>query len=771
MTKKIKIRSLIIGGVFTLLFVVLMTKVYWIQVVEASWLVGQAQKIWETDKVLQPVRGSILDRNDKVLAVDATSYTIVLNPKLIDQYGIAEDVSQGLADILKDSETAKAELVNKIRDRATKKKPDGTDFALNVEIHNEGWKIEKDKADAVTEFLKNLRTKLKKKEKTDIGVNLLEDKKRYYPGESLASQVLGYMNKEGVPSLGLELKMDDVLKGVPGMMNYETDGKGVELPDSKIQFKPAVDGKNVRLTIDKNIQFYMESALAKVNEQWHPKSLTAIAVDPKTMEVLGMANLPTFNPNKYWMIQDQSDFKNNAIASRYEPGSTFKIVTLAGTVQEGLFNPNEMYQSGMIRVQDRELHDHNRVGWGKISYLDGLKRSSNVAFVKLGYEKLGTTKLENYIRSFGFDQKTNIDLAGEVSGLIDMKYPSEYATATYGQGKVVVTAIQQTAAYAAMANGGKLMWPHVVKDIVDPKTGETTHFAPQVVRQIVTEQTANQVSNYLEQVVSDQEIGTGKLAYIDGYRVAGKTGTANIVLPGEKTYSPNTWVISFIGYAPIEDPRILVTLIADQPDLGGNYHLGGQVLAPAFKDIVTESLHYMGVASNKQMKLDPVQTHKQKVPDFSNATMDEAKEKAKESGLNLDFFGKGTKVVDQFPRAGTEILGTQRIYVAMQPIEEMLLPTLTGTSLRDAMEVCSFLKVNCQINGEGYVTSQTADANSRTATLELKPLSGKTSSSTSEAAQSPSPSPTPVQTPTSAATPTPSSPEGNKERTTNEKTP
>ncbi|NEW05268.1 PASTA domain-containing protein [Paenibacillus sp. SYP-B3998] len=733
MTKKIKVRSLLIGGVFTLLFVVLIAKVYWIQVVEASWLLEKAEKVWETDKVLAPARGTILDRNDKVLAVDATSYTIALNPKMIDGYHISEDIAQGLAEILKDSDETKPALVNKIRERATKKKPDGSDFAANVEVRNEGWKIEKEKADQVKLFIKSLQTKLNLKERVDLGIYILEDKKRYYPGETLASHVLGYTNKEGVPSLGLELNLDGILKGVPGLMSYEKDGKGVELPDSKINFKPAEDGKNVRLTIDKNIQFYLESALAKVNDKWHPKSLTAIAVDPATMEILGMANTPTFNPNKYWTIKDQSDFKNNAIASRYEPGSTFKIVTLAGAVQENLFNPNEMYQSGMIRVKDRELHDHNRVGWGKISYLDGLKRSSNVAFVKLGYEKLGPTKLEHYMRLFGFDQKTNIDMPGEVSGLIEPKYDPEYATATYGQGKVVVTAIQQTAAYAAMANGGKLMWPHIVKDIVEPKTGQVIQaFAPKVVNQIVSEQTASQVSNYLEQVVSDQEIGTGKLAYMDGYRVAAKTGTANLVLQGEKTYSPNTWVISFIGYAPVENPKILITLIADQPDLGGNYHLGGQVLAPAFKEIVTESLQYMGVASTKQPKAPVQETNKQTMPNFADTTPEVVKEMSKESGLKLEVFGKGSKVVDQFPKAGTEILATQRIYVALQSVNELPLPNLSGRSLRDAMEACSFLQVECQTAGEGYVADQSVagEGTSRIVTLQLRPLSDKTAAAT-----------------------------------------
>lgn len=728
MTKKIKLRSLLIGGFFTLLFVVLIAKVYWIQVVDASWLLAQAEEKWETDRIIAPVRGTILDRNNKVLAEEGTAYTVTLNPKMIDGLQASDDIARGLADILKESDTTKATLENKIRELATRKKPDGSDFAVNVEIRNEGWKIDKVKADQVHDFITTMQTRLNKSAKANIGIGIIEEKKRYYPGETLASHILGYTNKEGKAALGLELKLDDTLKGIPGNLSYEKDGKGVELPDAKVDFKPAEDGNNVRLTIDKNIQFYLESALAKVNEKWHPKSLTAIAVDPQTMEILGMANTPTFNPNKYWTINDQSDFKNNAVASRYEPGSTFKIVTLAGTVEEGLFNPNEMYQSGMIRVQDRELHDHNRVGWGKISYLDGLKRSSNVAFVKLGIEKLTQPKLQSYIEKFGFDTRTNIDMPNEVSGLIDMKYPSEFATATYGQGKVVVTAIQQTAAYAAMANGGKLMWPHIVKDIVDPKTGKTIQsFAPQVVRQVVSEKTAATVSGYLEQVVSDQDIGTGKLAFMEGYRVAGKTGTANLVLPGEKTYSTNKWVISFIGYAPVENPKILVTLIADQPDLDGNYHLGGQVLAPAFKDIVGESLQYMGVKSSKQTQMVAKEANKLKVPNFMGMTSVNAKAAAKESNLSVEVFGKGDKVVDQFPKPGTEILSTQRIYVAMQNVSEMPLPNLAGRSLRDAVEACSFFKVDCQTSGEGYVSDQTStgEGEGRSVTLQLKPLSDK----------------------------------------------
>jgi penicillin-binding protein 2B len=724
MNKKIRARSLLIGGVFTLLFVLLLAKVYVIQVVEASGLVKQAEEAWQTDKILTPERGSILDRNGKVLALDSAAYTVSLNPKLLDENQIVQEAVQGLTAILLEPNQDKSALADKILDKATKKKEDGK-FAVSVEIRNEGWKIEKDKADQVQALITDLQKKLKTKQ--NIGIYLLEDKKRFYPGGSLAAQLLGYTNKEGVPAQGLEARLNDTLKGVPGKLNYETDAKGVELPDSKVDFKAAENGKNVRLTIDKNIQFYIENALAKVNDQFHPKSMTAIAVDPKTMEILGIANTPTFNPNQYWNIDSTSDFINRSVASQYEPGSTFKLVTLAGAVEEGLFNPSEKYQSGSIDVPGRTLHDHNYVGWGKIDFLEGLKRSSNVAFVKLGYEKLGKQKLESYISKFGFGEKTNVDLPGEVPGLVRLKYDSDYATATYGQGGVVVTAMQQTAAYAAIANGGKLMWPHIVKDILDPVTGNVIqHNDPKEVRQVVSESTAKTVTGLLEQVVSDQLIGTGKNAYIDGYRVAGKTGTANIVVPGEKGYSKDQWVVSFIGYAPADDPKILVSIIVDRPDIGGNYHRGGEVAAPAFKEIVTQTLQYMGVASNKQQtKSVAASSVKITVPDFSNLSLKAAKDAASQFNLNLETLGKGTTVLEQYPKAGTEIGPTQRVYAALQPSDAMSLPDFTGKSLRDAMEVCSFLKVNCQATGEGYVSSQSVSGEGagQIVMLQLRPLS------------------------------------------------
>jgi len=415
-----------------------------------------------------------------------------------------------------------------------------------------------------------------------MGVYMIEEQKRYYPSNELAAHVLGYMDKDGNPRSGVEYRYHELLKGTPGSIHYIKDLLGYELPDGEVGFEPAVDGKSIRLTIDQNIQSYIEQALLAAYEKYEPKSMSAIAVNPKTMEILGMANLPVFNPNRYWDFASQADFYNHAVLSLYEPGSTFKIVTLAAAEEEGLFHPDDTFQSGSISFPEwgsKRIHDHNRTGWGEITYLEGLKRSSNVAFVKLGYEKLGKEKLSEYIHAFGFGQPTGIDLPGEGVGDVDFRYPIEVANATFGQG-VTVTVLQQIAAVSAIANGGTLMKPYLLKEVIDPETGEVIERTePQAVRRVVSEETARKVAEYLEQVVADREIGTGRDAYIEGYRVAGKTGTAQVVENG--TYASDKWLVSFVGFAPVENPRIALIVIADEPKVD-DYRMAGRGLPPGF---------------------------------------------------------------------------------------------------------------------------------------------------------------------------------------------
>ncbi|MVO99373.1 penicillin-binding transpeptidase domain-containing protein [Paenibacillus lutrae] len=758
MVKKIKMRSLLIGGVFTLLFIIFVGRVFWIQGVKANKLLSEVQQIWETDKEVPAQRGKIVDRESRVLAEEVPAYSISVNPSLINQLDILDGVTEGLTEILKDGQDS-SELKEKIRGLATKKrtvvpsaenqtdagasadkgKEDKKDkkpvdpYLKNVEVNNEGKNIDKAKADQVNALIKKLQAEVYAKEKkygqkADVGINIKTGKKRFYPGNNLAAQIIGYTNREGKASVGIEAQMDEYLKGTPGSISYKSDSKGVELVQSKTVLVPPVNGKDVKLTIDSKIQYYMESALSKVMDEWKPKSLMAIAADPKTMEILGMTSFPNYNPNEFWKAAEQGQTNHN-IQSQYEPGSTFKLVTLAAAIEEGVFDPGAWFKSGSVQVEGRKpVYDHNRIGWGNIQYLKGLKKSSNVAFVNLGYKMLGAEKLAQYIDKFGFGKKTGIDLYGEVAGKTKLPYEVDYAAATYGQA-LTATAIQQAAAYGAVANGGKLMQPYVVKEIIDPATNEVVQQTkPKVVGQPVSEATANKVGEYLEQVVSDQVDGTGKDAYIEGYRIAGKTGTANKVIPGQKGYSKDKWVISFAGYAPVEDPRIVLIIIADEPQLGGVYTRGHYVAAPAFREIMLNSLRYLGVPSSKtQTTAAPVQNNALKAPELEGLTTAQAKEAAGRAGLEVEILGQGTKVITQFPKPGTEIGPYQKLYLAVQPADELDIPDLKGKSLREVMELCSLLGIRTASSGEGYVVTQTlqGEGDQRVLTVQLAPPGGE----------------------------------------------
>jgi len=718
MSQKIRVRSLLMGAAFTLLFVLLIGRLYWLQVVEASWLVEKAEAMWDVERTLPAERGTIYDRNGQVLASDAKGYTVVLNPKLINDLGLAEEVAEGLSQTLGVDE-------RQLYEHATSRDDEGN-FRKYRQIGNEGRQLPEERAQLVRDWKAEFQKEHAIKGDNWQGVTLEEGQMRYYPKDELAAHVLGFVNKNGDPVSGIELAMDEVLRGTPGSIQYQKDRIGQKLPDSRPELIPPKDGQSLVLTIDQTIQHYTEAAVRKAYEQYKPKALTAIAVDPMTMEVLALVNYPTFNPNEYWKYDPEKDFRNMAIQSRYEPGSTFKIVTLAAAVDQGKFSPNATYRSGSIRVTNRTLNDHRRGGWGEITYLEGLLRSSNVAFVKLGYEMLGEDVLREYIDKFGFTRKTGIDLPGEVDSMINFRYPSEIATATYGQGGVIVTPMQQIAAYAAIANGGKLLEPYVVKQVVDSETKEvTSERKPKVVGQVVSENVAKQITNYLEQVVSDDR-GTGKRARIDGYTVAGKTGTANIVVDGK--YSVDTWVVSFIGYAPADNPRIVVAVIADQPDLGGDSNRAGEVTATTFKEIVSQSLRYMGVKPDSAMPAavaslegDTLET----VPDLAGLAPEAAKDELAAHGFEAEIVGDGEKVVGQYPAAGEKLAGAQQVYVLTVPQEEAPVPNVVGESLRDVVQLCALLGLKCEAVGEGYVVEQElVEAEGRpTLRVTLAPLS------------------------------------------------
>ncbi|GFN30388.1 penicillin-binding protein 2B [Paenibacillus curdlanolyticus] len=710
----------LIGGLITLLFVVLIGRLYWVQVVKADFWLSNAEQYWAASEKLVAKRGDITDRDGNVLAMDGKAYTVAVSPAQLDKLGIVDKVTAKLAELLGMNESD-------LRAIATARNPDKNNaLYAQREVRSKGWKIDKELGDKIEAFKKELTAETGS---VDVGIYLLNETKRYYPKNSMAAQLLGYVDKEGKANYGLESFFDEVLRGEDGYRKYQKDGNRIQIDGGKVEYKPARDGKNITLTIDYDIQNYVEQAIQKAYDKYNPKSITAIAVDPNTMEILGMANLPSANPNNYW-TQDSSGFYNHATRSLYEPGSTFKIVTLAGAVEEGIFDPDAEYMSGSIQVPGKRIYDINRNGWGQITYLEGLKRSSNVAFVHLGYEGLGEDKLRSYITNFGFGAKTGVELPGELVGSIRFHYPTEIAAATFGQG-VSVTPIQQVAAVSAVANGGKLLKPQIIKQIEDPVTGKVETRKPEVVRQVISAETSRKVSEYLEQVVADREIGSGKNAYIEGYRVAGKTGTAQKWDNTKRGYSSDKFVVSFIGFAPVGNPKILVYVIIDEPN--DKYVGGGAAAAPVFKEIVQQSLRHLGVkpqlTAEEEAALKKGDNAKDKkaptieVPDLNGMNAATAKSKLQSKGIQFVIVGNGTKVEQQIPRAGSIVPTSQRVYLITEKRDKLAVPDLKGLSLRDAMEVSTLLDIRTVTEGEGYVVSQTiAKLNGeRVLKLVLKP--------------------------------------------------
>lgn len=720
MIKKIKLRTLLIGGFITLFFALLIGRIFWLQVINNDFWQEKAMKKWNREQPLPASRGTIMDRDGDILAMDAPAYTVVVNPQVIQANDMEDEVVEGLHNVL-------GKKKDELRELVSAKDKDGA-YLKNREVRNEGLKINEDKKKQVDDLKKELEDKLRAKGKVpDSGVNLIAQKKRFYPRNNLAAHILGYTDRQGVAMDGFELMFDDQLKGVDGFAKYKSDKKGVKIPSADEVYQPAKNGKNFMLTIDDTIQYYIQDAMQEAYDQFQPVSMTVIAANPNTMEILGMANMPTFDPNTYWETNDDyASFYNHAIRSTYEPGSTFKIVTLASAIQENLFNPEARYVSGSIRAGGRTHWDIKRDGWGPgaITYLEGVKRSSNVAFVKLGYEMLGKERLKNYINLFGFSEKTGIDLPGEVLGRLNMERDIDISTVPYGYA-VSVTPIQQLAAISAVANGGKLMKPQIIKEIQDPNTGKVEKVQPKVIRQVISPATAKETGKYLEQVVADQDQGTGKYAYIDGYRVAGKTGTA---VKGD--YSDRSKrIVSFIGYAPVDDPKIAVLVIIDEPnerDIGG-----GRAAAPVFKKIVSETLKYWGVPKTDAGKKDgkknkaatAVAPDMREVPDLTGMKANDIKTKLLAEGFAFEVLGKGSTLKKQYPPPATPIAGGQRIYLLTEDVMKMKIPDLRGESLRDAMDVLNLMKVKVVVQGEGYVIDQkeTSEKGSRVVYLTLRP--------------------------------------------------
>ncbi|OCA85540.1 penicillin-binding protein [Bacillus sp. FJAT-27225] len=653
-------------------------------------LAAKAEQKHMRQDVIKASRGSIMDRKGEIIAEDTASYNLVaiLDKKMTtnpEKPRHVVDYEKTAAVLAKYIDLEESEILRIL----SKKKENPKLF--QVEFGNAGRDI-------------SHQTKIQIEKENLPGITFQRGSKRFYPNGNFASHVVGFVEKQetkddgirSVGRLGIEKSMDSILKGKDGKIKFESDVWGMLLPDGKEFVEPADNGKDIYLTLDKKIQTFLEDAMNKVAKEYTPQKIIAIVADPKTGEILAMGQRPGFDPKTREGLE--KTWHNEAIEYPFEPGSTMKIFTLAAAVNEGKFNPNEKFQSGSYQVtkKDKPIHDHKRSGWGKISYLEGVQRSSNVAFAKIANEKLGFEKFRDYLSKFGLDKPTGIDLPDEATSQIRYEWPIEKITTSYGQG-TAITAIQQVQAVTAVANDGKMMKPYVIKKVVDPDTGEVKEKEPQVAGTPISSEAAKEVRDILETVITSKN-GTGNRYKIDGYSVAGKTGTAEISGGGGYLSGPGDYIFSFLGMAPKDDPELVMYVAVQQPKID-HYSKGSIPVSMIFNPVMKNSLQYLNIKPTT--KEAPTSAE---LPDLSGEPVTNAQKQLKDKGFEAIVLGKGSEIEAQVPAAGETALEGEKIILLTSG--EATMPDMKGWSLRDAMKVATLSGIRLDYKGSGYVVTQ-----------------------------------------------------------------
>ncbi|WP_410515123.1 stage V sporulation protein D [Paenibacillus sp. BR2-3] len=615
------------------LFAALVVRLAYVQLSKGEELSAKAEDSWRRNIPFTAKRGEIVDRQGVALAYNISSPTIYAIPVQVKE---KEKTAQQLAPLLGMTEEKLVKLMSQ-KNASVRLQPGGRKITMELAAG-----------------IRDLQLP---------GIVVAEDNKRYYPYGDLAAHILGFTGIDNQGITGVETVYDKLLQGIRGNISYLSDAAGRLMPGSSEQYSEPEDGLSLQLTIDKQIQSIMERELDQAMVKYQAQGSWAIAMNPKNGEILAMASRPGYEPGQYKEYDAGIYNRNLPIWMTYEPGSTFKIITLAAALQEGKVDleHDHFFDPGFIEVGGARLRCWKKGGHGSETFMQVVENSCNPGFVALG-QRLGKETLFKYIRNFGFGSKTGIDLNGESNGILfkpSQVGPVELATTAFGQG-VSVTPIQQIAAVSAAINGGNLYKPHVAKAWIHPDTGKTvSEMKPELIKQVISEETSKKVREALESVVAK---GTGRPAFIDGYRVGGKTGTAQKVINGR--YSPTEHIVSFIGFAPADDPQIVVYTAVDNPK---GLQFGGVVAAPIVQNILEDSLHYMKVPERsnqlpKTYKLGevPIVT----VPDLTGATVQDIYEDLN-MNFNLARSGSGNTVINQAPKAGTRVEqgSTIRIYL------------------------------------------------------------------------------------------------------------
>lgn len=628
--KKIDERMKITFLIMLILFIFIILRVFYIQIFDYKKLNEYASDLWSRDLPIEANRGLILDRNGVVLADNLTTTSLVLIPNQIKE---KEKATKSLAEILNVS-------YDEMKKHVYKK--------TSIErVHPEGRRLSYDIAEKIADL------------KLD-GVYLVKEAKRYYPYGNLLSHSLGYVGIDNQGLSGLELQYDKYLTGKSGAIKYFSDAKGNKLNVSDIYVEPQ-DGMNLYLTININIQKSIERELNNIVDMFSPDMALAIVMNPKTGEILGIGSRPDYNPNTYQKYSQEILSRNLPVWSSYEPGSTFKIITMATSVEEKIIDieNDHFYDSGSVNVDGAVLKCWKAGGHGDQTFLQVLQNSCNPGFVKLG-QMLGKERLFSYIEKFGFGTKTGVDLNGEGQGIIfplDKVGNVELSTTAFGQG-VSVTPIQQVTAVSAVVNGGYLYKPYIVKSIAEKETNTIIKETEKtLVRKVISSETSAIMRHALESVVAK---GGGKAAYIEGYRIGGKTGTAQKVKDGR--YMVGNYIMSFMSVVPSNDPEAVFYLAIDNPK--NTALLSSYTTTPIARRVLLDIIDALDIKEQKEgMEKDLEWTDKimYQVPNVIGKSVKEAKKLL--SNFTIEYTGTGETVISQSPEANTKLedRGTVRL--------------------------------------------------------------------------------------------------------------
>lgn len=653
-------------------------------------------------KNITATRGTIYDSEENVLAQNVSSYTIIAYTN--------KKRSEGS---IKPLHVVDVEATANALATVLEVEPSYISNILNKGIKNQSYQVEfGTPGKGITE--------LKKEEIEALelsGIDFIEEQKRYYPNGDFASYVIGYAKeketksyddydklvtkKEIVGELGIESKYNDLLKGTDGYLEYQQDRYGYKIADTREISVKAENGYNIHLTIDANIQRFLETTVKNIEKDYSPEWVTISVMDAKTGDILGTSSTPSFDPN----VKNITNYENPLVSYAFEPGSTMKTYTYMCAIDKGTYNGNDTYASGSYKIGEYTIQNWNKNGWGNINFDKGFEYSSNVGIANIMNRYLTKNDLRECYKKYGFGSLTNVELSREQKGKIKFNYDVEIANAGFGQG-ITTTPIQQLQALSIIANNGKMLKPHIVKEIDNPNN-KTVYYKRKVEKseQLIKSSTVTKIKDLMDNVIKGTDPGSTGYPYrIDGFNIIGKTGTSEIYNNETGTYlvGDNAYVFSFAGMYPKDDPEIIIYAAMKKPSWGKSNGLSTNV-KELMKSIAKYKNMFVEITNKTSL-------NNYKINSYINKKTDIIKQELENNGIKTLIIGDGDKIIKQSIKKGTSLVtGDFIVLVTNDTVYKM--PDLTSYSRSNVNTICKLLNIKCNFEGYGYVESQSTSPN------------------------------------------------------------